>query len=87
MVRYEARFGNDEWYEIAEGPQTHAEAAQVFADFLINQEWKRYDLVHAERLAKEQITVRDGDDYRLFVASRLKLRLYVEIQSACTDNG
>lgn len=84
---FEARIGSGEWYELAEGPRTHDEAAQVFAEYVINQEWKDFDLRHAEMLAKEQIVVRDGDDYRLYKTSKVKLCLKVSTQSACTDNG
>lgn len=80
MHQYEAKFLNDaNWYELTDGPRSHEEAAQVFAAFMIDQEWRRYDLRHAEMLAKEQIVVRDSDgtDPRLFRVAKVKLGLNV----------
>lgn len=83
MKRFECRIGKDgEWWVMNDECVSAIRAAHVFAEFMINHEWKTYDLEHADKMAASGVQVRFGEDgdvheYRVTHTS-LKLDVGVE---------
>lgn len=59
---FECRFRGGDWYVMTSGHISARQAAGVFAQRMIEDEWKKYDMVVARKLASVPVEVRYGED-------------------------
>jgi hypothetical protein len=82
-MKFECRIGDGDWYEMTNEYESHKQAAQDFAQHMIENEWRKYDLAHAEKMAREIVYAKSEKDQvaRMYNIEFTKLRLLVGIGS------
>lgn len=81
---FECRIGDGEWWVMNSDELSAYNAARVFAKMMVEQEWRTYDLKHAEKLAKLPVQVRYGEDGEIheYVITSTRLAMDVEVKHA-----
>jgi len=82
---FECKIGEyGEWWVMNVEELSADNAAKRFARMMIEQEWRMYDLRLAEKMAKEPIYVRYGEEGEIkeYKVSKTRLALEVEVEYA-----
>lgn len=77
---FECRIGEGDWWVMTYEELSAENAARVFAKLMVEQEWRMYDLKHAEKLAKLPVQVRYGEDGEIHEYKITKTRLSMEVE-------